>query len=66
MGKFKQSPRYNVISMRVSDDELSHFQHLASNYKICVSDMMRQAMELYKSTVGTKRPNSSLNSICNG
>jgi predicted transcriptional regulator len=50
MGNFKPIPRYNVISMRVSDSEKSQLQQLAIQYDLSISDMMRQAMETYAGT----------------
>ena len=47
MGKYKDTPRYNVISMRVSDSERKELQHIASRHSISISDMMRQAMDIY-------------------
>jgi hypothetical protein len=47
MGKFKDTPRYNVISMRVSDVERRELECLASQYSISISKIMRQAMEVY-------------------
>jgi len=47
MGKYKDTPRYNVISMRVSDTERIELQNIASSHALSISDMMRQAMEIY-------------------
>ncbi len=47
MGKYKDTPRYNVISMRVSDDERKELHNIASQYSLSISDMMRQAMDVY-------------------
>jgi uncharacterized protein (DUF1778 family) len=44
MANYKKKPRYNVISMRVSDDERKLLQTLASRNALSISDMMRQAM----------------------
>lgn len=48
MGNYKPIPRYNVISMRVSDHEKRELQRLASQYEVSISDMLRQAMEQYQ------------------
>lgn len=45
MANYKKVPRYNVISMRVSDDERKVLQKIASRNALSISDMMRQAME---------------------
>ena len=47
MGKYKETPRYNVISMRVSDIERKDLLHIATCNSLSISDMMRQAMEVY-------------------
>jgi glycerate-2-kinase len=47
MGKYKDTPRYNVISMRVSDVERKELKYIASRHAISISDMMRQAMDVY-------------------
>jgi len=47
MGKYKDTPRYNVISMRVSDGERKELQHIASRHSLSISEMMRQAMDVY-------------------
>ncbi len=45
MKKTKVTPRYNVISMRVSDKERQVLQKIALRKKLSISEMMRQAME---------------------
>lgn len=47
MGKYKVSPRYNVISMRISDSELQAVQAIASYYDISKSEVLRQVMERF-------------------
>lgn len=47
MGNVKDTPRYNVISMRVSDDERKELQHIALQHSLSISKMMRQAMDIY-------------------
>jgi hypothetical protein len=47
MGKYKDTPRYNVISMRVSDVERIELEHIASRHSLSISDIMRQAMDIY-------------------
>lgn len=47
MGKYKAAPRYNVISMRISDSELQTVQAIASYYAISKSEVMRQVMERF-------------------
>ena len=47
MGRMRENPRYNVISMRISDEEREHLEHLMSTTKKSVSDIMREAMEYF-------------------
>ena len=48
MGRMSENPRYNVISMRISDDERETLQELINTTHKSVSDIMREAMELFK------------------
>jgi hypothetical protein len=49
MGKMRENPRYNVISMRISDDERMELENLVQLTDKSVSDIMREAMLLFKS-----------------
>ncbi len=44
MGKMRENPRYNVISMRISDEEREQLDSLAKRTQKSVSDIMREAM----------------------
>jgi predicted transcriptional regulator len=44
----RENPRYNVISMRISDEERQTLQHIMDATHKSVSDIMRDAMELIK------------------
>lgn len=46
MGKHVEMPRYNVVSMRVSDEEHESLLAVAKELSISMSTMMRKAMEL--------------------
>jgi predicted DNA-binding protein len=48
MGRMSENPRYNVISMRISDEERETLQELINTTQKSVSDIMREAMELFK------------------
>ncbi len=48
MGRMRENPRYNVISMRISDDERETLEMIMSATRKNVSDIMREAMELVK------------------
>lgn len=44
MGRMKECPRYNFISMRVSDEERKHLESLVRHTRKSVSELMREAM----------------------
>ena len=48
MGRMRENPRYNVISMRISDEERETLQMIMEHSHKSVSDIMREAMELFK------------------
>jgi predicted DNA-binding protein len=47
MGKMRENPRYNVVSMRISDEEREHLEKLMNKNHKSVSDVMREAMEYF-------------------
>ena len=47
MGRMRENPRYNVISMRVSDEERDHLENLMKTTHKSVSVIMREAMEYF-------------------
>ncbi len=47
MGRMRENPRYNVISMRVSDEEREQLESLVRQTHKSVSDIMREAMEVF-------------------
>ncbi|RNC68017.1 MAG: ribbon-helix-helix protein, CopG family [Desulfuromonadales bacterium] len=49
MGRMRENPRYNVISMRISDEERDRLQKVMELTHKSVSDLMREAMELIAS-----------------
>ena len=44
MGRMRENPRYNVISMRVSDEEREQLESLVRRTHKSVSYIMREAM----------------------
>lgn len=48
MGRMRENPRYNVISMRISDEERDTLEQIMQTTQKSVSDIMREAMELFK------------------
>ena len=47
MGKCKEYPKYNVISMRVTDEEKLALEEMTRNSSKSISSMMREAIMLY-------------------
>jgi predicted transcriptional regulator len=45
MGRMRENPRYNVISMRISDEEREALEEIMKSSHKSVSDLMREAME---------------------
>ncbi len=43
----RENPRYNVISMRISDEERDHLENLMQRTHKSVSDIMREAMDVF-------------------
>jgi len=48
MGRMRENPRYNVVSMRISDEERQELAQLMDQTHMSVSDIMREAMSLFK------------------
>ncbi len=44
MGRMRENPRYNVISMRISDEERESLESIMSQTHLSISDIMREAM----------------------
>jgi hypothetical protein len=44
----RENPRYNVISMRISDEERDTLEQIMNETHLSVSDVMREAMTLLK------------------
>jgi predicted transcriptional regulator len=40
----RENPRYNVISMRISDEEREHLESIMDQTHLSISDIMREAM----------------------
>ncbi|GAB4303316.1 MAG: hydrogenase expression protein HypE [Desulfuromonadia bacterium] len=51
MGRMRENPRYNVISMRISDEEKASLENLVQETNLTISDIMREAMNLYRSHI---------------
>lgn len=55
MGRMRENPRYNVISMRISDEERETLQEMMQTTQKSVSDIMREAMALLKNELSKPR-----------
>lgn len=53
MGRMRENPRYNVISMRISDEERDTLESIMNTTHKSVSDIMREAMELFKTQMNS-------------
>jgi hypothetical protein len=58
MGKMREYPRYNVISMRVSDEEREHLENIMERTHKSISDIMREAMEYFSIQYSQRDPQS--------
>jgi predicted transcriptional regulator len=47
MGKYKKHPKYNVVSMRISDEEKLALEEMTRNSSKSISRLMREAMQQY-------------------
>jgi hypothetical protein len=52
MAKFKAGTKYNVVSMRVSNEEKAVMEELKRDTRKSVSNLMREAMQYYASYIG--------------
>jgi predicted DNA-binding protein len=41
----KENPRYNVISLRLSDEEMDFLQEITKRDNKCISEIVREALE---------------------
>ena len=47
MGKYKDKPKYNVVSIRVSDEEKLVLEEMMQRSNKSISNLMREALKLY-------------------
>jgi predicted DNA-binding protein len=47
MGKYKESPKYSVVSLRVSEEEKLALEEITKRSSKTISCLMREAMQLY-------------------
>ena len=46
MGKYKENPKYNVLSIRITDDELKALARESHTTNRSISDIMREALHI--------------------
>jgi hypothetical protein len=54
MGRMRENPKYNVISMRISDEERETLEQIMTVTEKSISDIMRDAMEIMKKRVAVQ------------
>lgn len=47
MGKYKQHPKYNVVSIRVSDEEKALLDEMSQRDRSSITDLIRKAITSY-------------------
>ena len=47
MGKYKDQPKYNVVSIRVSDEEKAFFDEMIKRDRTNITTLMREAIRSY-------------------
>ena len=55
MGKCKENPRYNVLSIRVSDAEKAILDEISRRDRSSITDLMREAIRSYIPNLATVR-----------
>jgi predicted transcriptional regulator len=50
MGKSKENPKHTVVSLRISEDEKRALEEISRKSHTSISDLMREAMQLYTHT----------------
>ena len=47
MGKYKENPKYNVVSIRVSDEEKAFLDEISKRERSSITELMREAIRSY-------------------
>lgn len=47
MGKYKEHPKYNVVSIRISDAEKALLNEMSRRDRTSITDLMRKAITNY-------------------
>lgn len=59
MARIKEKPRYNIISMRISEGERKQLLALVKTTHQSVSDLMREAIKHFAANQEHVKPNST-------
>lgn len=63
MARMKENPRYNVISLRLNDDEMNFLQEITRRDNKSISEVIREALNLERGLVFSSSF-SSLGTLC--
>jgi hypothetical protein len=44
MARMKENPRYNVVSLRLNDEEMDLLQEITKRDNKCISEIVREAL----------------------
>ena len=53
MGKYKEQPKYNVVSIRVSDEEKAFLDEMTRRDRTTVTNLIREAIAFYTLYIDT-------------
>ena len=59
MGRYSSAPRYNLVSVRISDEEQAELEAIKGS-SMTISDILRNALRLYIRTALSKQLNSEV------
>lgn len=54
MPTYKDNPRYNVVSFRVTDEEREDMENIATATRTSMSTLMREALLLFRTEYSAK------------
>lgn len=57
MGRYKEQPKYNVISFRVSDEEKAILDELSQRDRTTITSLLREAFMYYTLSLDTGSDN---------
>ena len=66
MARMKEYPRYNVISFRITDEEMHALRQLRKKRKTTYDQLIREALAATDFPVSMSPDEDELRSVCNG